>query len=52
VRVALGRPDINAFNCHHYMILPRMEDMAPSFSPANSQLPEFFGNMYLLEGAE
>ena len=29
-----------------------MEYVAPSFSPANSQLPDFFGNFYLLEGAE
>jgi len=29
-----------------------MEGVAPSVSHANSQLPEFFGNIYLLEGAE
>ena len=29
-----------------------MEDVTPSYSPANSQLPDFFGNIYLLEGAE
>jgi len=34
------------------MILPKIEYGAPSFSPANSQLPDFFGNFYLLEGAE
>ena len=45
----MGRPGINTFNCHHYMILPRMEDVAPSFSPANSQLPDFFGNVYLFK---
>jgi len=28
-----------------------MEAVAPIFSPANSQLPDLFGNIYLLEGA-
>jgi len=51
VRAVLGRPAIKAFNSHHYKILPRMEAVAPIFSPANSQLPDLFGNIYLLEGA-
>ena len=29
-----------------------MEYGAPSVSPANSQLPDFFGYFYLLEGAQ
>ena len=49
MRAVLGRPAIKAFNSHHYKILPRMEAVAPIFSPANSQLPDFFGNVYLFK---
>ena len=34
------------------MILPKREYETPSLSPANSQLPDFFGNFYFLERAE